>query len=478
MASHRAVHLRSLGLIFGLCLAATRLMAAEFEPDKLEQLAIQEMKATNTPGAAIAVVRDGNVAWSKGLGFASIETRQPVSPQMLFRLGSTTKMFTAAALLSFVEQGKLRLDEPIGIYLKGLDPQIAALTPHQLLTHTAGLTDESVMDGPHDDLALAAGVRDMNASWLFTKPGKIYSYANPGYWIAGCACEELSGKAYADLMNERLFNPLGMSRTTLRPMVAMTWPLALGHEVRGGEPVVIRPQADNASTRPAGQMYSSVLDLARFTAVLMDEGRLEGKQVLPLSLITRLTTPYVARPGDGGHYGYGLGISQERGVRLWQHAGSRSGYGSTIRMAPDHKTAVIIITNRSGSSLPRTANSAQEMLLPFSSPPEMRTITSQSLNEKEMAELAGRYTNNRQTIELAIQGSELVAVRSGDEAKMSSRVVRRIAEDQFQIVTSMESGGDGRPDGQYVVVRDSDGRPEYLCANGRALMRQAHLPDK
>src|SRR5262245_41318426 len=78
------------------------------------------------------------------------------------------------------------------------------------------------------------------------------------------ACQELAGKPYADVLADRLFRPLGMTRTTLRPTLAMTWPLALGHEVRSGKPSIVRPQADNAATWPAGQIYSSVPDLARF----------------------------------------------------------------------------------------------------------------------------------------------------------------------------------------------------------------------
>src|SRR6185436_20110663 len=179
-------------------------------------------------------------------------TGQAVAPEMLFRLGSTTKMFTAAALVGLAEEGKLKLAEPIGNSIPGLDPRIAALTAHQLLTHTAGLTDESIMNGRHDDAALAAGIRAMDVSWLFTEPDAIHSYANPGYWIAGLACEQLAGKPYADVMDERLFHPLGMRRTTLRPTLAMTWPLALGHGVKSGKAVIVRPQADNAATWPAG----------------------------------------------------------------------------------------------------------------------------------------------------------------------------------------------------------------------------------
>jgi CubicO group peptidase (beta-lactamase class C family) len=441
--------------------------AAEFDAARLVEVAESEMQATNTPGASIGIVRGGEVVWSKGLGVANVETGQEVTPEMLFRLGSTTKMFTAAAVVGLAEEGKLKLHEPVGRCVTGLDPAIGALTLHQCLTHTAGLTDESIMSGRHDDEALAAGVRQFDAKWLFTEPGKIYSYANPGYWIAGLACEELTGQSYGELMAERLFKPLGMTRTTLRPTLAMTWPLALGHEVRGGKAAVVRPQADNAGTWPAGQIYSSVTELTRFATAFMDGGKLEGKQVIDEKVIEALTRPYVPRPGTETHYGYGLGVSTERGVRILEHGGSRTGYGSTIRMAPDQKLAVIILTNRSAMSLPKTAEAALEMLLPFDSPAKRSRSELAELSDTEMTELAGKYTNQRQTIELVAVEGELRVRRRGGEETSGAAKVEKAGDGRL----SVRGGQNGTAVGSYFVVRDAEGRAEYLISSGRAYRR-------
>lgn len=438
------------------------------ELERLAEIAAGEMRATNTPGAAIGVVRDGTLVWSKGLGVANVETGQAVTPEMLFRLGSTTKMFTAAALVAMAEEGKLKLREPVGNVVRRLDPAIGGLTPHQLLTHTAGLTDESIMSGRHDDAALGDGIRRFDAQWLFTTPGAIYSYANPGYWMAGLACEELAGKPYADVLDERLFQPLGMKRTTLRPTLAMTWPLALGHEVRGGEARIVRPQADNAATWPAGQIYSSVTELTRWVTALMDGGKLDGRQVLSPQVIELMTQPYVERPGTKTHYGYGLAVSTERGVRVWEHGGSRTGYGSTIRMAPDQKVAVIILTNRSAMSLPKTADAAMEMLLPLKGPAARASTASEPLSEAEMNELAGTYTNQRQTIELTVQDGKLLARRRGDDADEAGMVFKA-GVGQIGVRASGERGT--ATSMNLYVVRDAEGRPEYLVRSGRALRR-------
>ncbi len=446
--------------------------AAEPDFSRLEQVALAELRASNTPGAAIGIVRDGQLIWKKGLGLANVETKQAVDPEMLFRMGSTTKMLTSAAVVMLEEEGKLKLDAPVGKYVTGLHPAIAALTPHQMLSHSAGLTDESIMSGKHDDEALAAYAQTMDAAWLFTEPGKIHSYANPGYWLAGLACERIDDKPYADLMVRRLFRPLGMTRTTLRPVLAMTWPLALGHDVRGGKPEIVRPIADNAATWPAGQMYSNIPELARFTTAFLDGGKLEGKQVLSPTLIAKLTSPYVSRPATGDHYGYGLSVGKDRGVMLWEHGGSRTGYGSTIRMAPEQKVAVIILTNRSSSSLPRTAAAALEMLLPFDGKPAADDSKPQPLTEKQMAELVGTYTNNRQTIVLAVEDGKLKARRTASDASTSAGTLAWSGDNRLAYYSGDADGDSSRPTTTFSVVRDSSGRAEYLISSSRALKRK------
>lgn len=458
------------------CQAVLPQAARELDEDKIVEIATAELRAGNTPGAAIGVVRDGKLIFSKGLGLASVETGQPVAPEMLFRLGSTTKMFTAAALVELAERGELALHSPIGSCVAGLDPAIAAVTPHQLLTHTAGLQDAAPMSGLHDDSALAAQVRRIDATWLFTTPGSIYSYSNPGYWIAGLASEEVLTKPYADALRSQLFQPLGMDRTTLRPLLAMSWPLALGHEVRAGAARIVRPQANNAATSPAGQIFSSVPELARFATAMMDQGKLDGRQVLDPHVVDLLTRPYVVRPGTASHYGYGLAILTDRGVRLWEHSGSRSGYGSVIRMAPDHKLGVIILTNRTGMSLPKTMAAICEMLLPFDSlssdslspdslSPDPRTQP-ENWSEQDLAELVGTYVNGRQTVEIVSQAGKLHLRRRGETAT-GGGVVTPASKQRL----SVRSAAATEPASSYSIVRGASGRIDYLMSSGRAFRR-------
>ncbi|MCI0662074.1 MAG: beta-lactamase family protein [Acidobacteria bacterium] len=234
---------------------------------ELDKLALEELKQKNTPGAAVAVIKDGRLIYAKGYGVASVETGSPVTPEMLFRLGSTTKMLTASALVTLAAAGKLKLDEPIGNYVKGLNQQLAQVTSHQLLSHSAGLRDFAATVTSNDDAALGSQARSWKEDVFFTDPGKIYSYSSSGYWLAGLVVEEVSGKPYADAMDELLFKPLGMSWSTLRPSVAMTYPLTAGHRIENRPAVasqVIRPAFNNTAMWPGGSVYSNVGDLARF----------------------------------------------------------------------------------------------------------------------------------------------------------------------------------------------------------------------
>lgn len=433
---------------------------------ELEKVAAEELHQTNTPGAAIAVISDNLLVFANGVGISNIETGAPVTPDMLFRLGSTTKMFTAAALVTLAEEGRVRLDQPIGNSVSGLHPKLAAVTPHQLLTHTSGILDEAPMYGSQDDEALAREVRSWKEDRFFTEPGEIYSYANPGYWLAGFVVQEVSGKPYADAMVDRIFTPLGMTHTTLRPTMAMTYPLAQGHDFSAGkEPFIVRPHANNAASWPAGSIFSSVNDLSRFVIAFMNGGKLEGKQVLSPAVIEKLSTPYVDTPGaPGSKYGYGLTIRDFRGVHTVQHGGSRTGYGSLIWMVPDKRFAVIILANRSGASLDKTAEKATEMFLPLTPKPAPKPPPELPISEAEKAAWIGTYQNvPTEKIEIFSKEGRLFLRRATSELP-----IRKTGENQIS------AGVPGNPrQVQFTIVQGRDGKTLYLHSGGRAFKKTA-----
>jgi CubicO group peptidase (beta-lactamase class C family) len=383
-----------------------------FDFSQIEKIALEELKQTNTPGAAVAIVSGDRVVFAKGFGISNIETGMPVTADMLFRIGSVTKLFTAFVLVTLAEEGKIKLDAPIGNYVKGLDPQLSQVTVHQLLSHTAGMTDESPSDyGPHEEAALSAYVHSLKQDHFFTEPGKIFSYSNPGFDVAGLVIEEVAGKPYADQMTERLFKPLGMSSSTFRPTMAMTFPLSQGHDALvNGKSSVIRPFGDNAEGWPDGFMFSNLNDLARFTIAFMNSGRIDGKQVLLPSVITKLSTPSTnlcSRFGFGdGKYGYGLFIHDYRGVRLLWHAGIIPGYGALLQMVPNQHFSIIILANKSGVLLNKTAEKAMELVLDLQPKSEVKNQPL-AISKAELNEYLGIYSNKPMQAEIFVKEGRL-----------------------------------------------------------------------
>jgi CubicO group peptidase (beta-lactamase class C family) len=457
--------IRSIACSAAALCTATLLYSAQSAPPDFTQLAAtarSELQRNNVPGCAVAVVLGTNIVFADGFGTANLDTAQPVTADTLFRIGSTTKMFTAATLVSLAEQGKLKLDASISNYVKGLHPNYGRLTAHQLLTHTAGLADETKMEGSHDESALRAELRTRKNDLCFTDPGQIWSYSNPGYWLAGMVIEEVSGENYADAVRERVLKPLGMKRSTFRPTEAMTWPLAVGHGPAGeGKPSVIRPLADNAATWPAGQLFTTANEYARFCIAFLNGGRLDHQQALAPAVIEKLTTPFVAIPDSQRHYGYGLGIQEEAGLTWWNHSGSRTGYGSHIRMCPQRKFAVIVLCNKTGANLPRVTQKACQIAIGVPGPGPDRRSKPAQLTESELERYAGTYSNGQTRIRFRVQNGKLLGPLGTE--------IRNIGEHRF--IRGESANGSDSTATEMLFVPGPAGDIQYLFRDGRALKK-------
>jgi CubicO group peptidase (beta-lactamase class C family) len=167
-------------LLFLFLLISIPATAKPLDFSELDKLVPEELKERNTPGAVIAIVSGDRVVYQKAFGLANVETKAEMQLEMLFRLGSTTKMFTAAALVTLSEQDKIKLNEPIGNRVKGLNPKLAALTPHHLLSNSAGVRDFAAPVISNDDDALGNMVRTWKDDVFFGGQGDIYSYSSAG----------------------------------------------------------------------------------------------------------------------------------------------------------------------------------------------------------------------------------------------------------------------------------------------------------
>lgn len=450
-------------LVITLATVPASFAMQERQPDfsELENVVLEALKKTENPGAAVAIVSGERVIYTKAFGISNVDTGAPMTPDMLFRIGSITEMFTATALVTLAEEGKLKLDEAIGKHVDGLNPKIAGLTSHQLLTHTAGFINDPRSYVYQDDSALGRTIRSWKDNQLFTEPGKVISYSRSAYSLAGFVVEFINKKPFADHMSESIFKPLGMARTTFRPTVALTYPLAAGHNATPFNPTprVVRRFADSSARWPAESMFSNVFDLSRFIVAFMNGGKLEGKQVLSPSVIAKLSTPQVSIPSrPDAKYGYGLMISNYRGVRVVEHRGSLGGYGSVIKMAPDHRFAVIVLWNSNLMTANKTADKAMELMLPLKPREEDEPRQELPMTAAEMANCVGKFLNMEIRLKdgkLFLKASEIL-LKDG-KAKQRSRdfPIRKIGENLFS------AGAPGSASFQFALVPGADGKAEY-----------------
>ncbi|HZP83833.1 MAG TPA: serine hydrolase domain-containing protein [Chthonomonadaceae bacterium] len=453
-------------LICALSLFAASAAAAQPPDDRLaselEPIITAEMKAEGVPGAAIGIVRGGKILLAKGFGVTSIETGVPVTADTLFRLGSTTKMFTAAALVQMALAGKLDFHRPIGEYVRGLDRAIARLTVDQLLSHTAGLRNDDPPSERAGEEALGKVVRAWKADQLIATPGEVFSYSNNGYWLAGYVAEAVDGKPYASVVEAELLRPLGMTRSTFRLDTASTYPLALGHRVSGGKTVVVRPIPDNPAGWPSGALFSTANDLCRWLLALTGEGRLEGKQALRKGLVEQLAAAHANVPSTHSQYGYGLSLAEYRGFKVWEHGGGRAGYGSFLRIFPAPQVGIVILTNGRGSQLPKTVERASELLLPLQPKARAAPPAIQEMTPAEMSDYVGVYNNGGESgVEIFVREGRLFLRAEKSEFPLSKIGERRLM---------MKLPDAAEPD-ELVMLPDRRGRIVYIQVGSGALKR-------
>jgi CubicO group peptidase (beta-lactamase class C family) len=426
---------------------------------ELDKVVLAELKEKNTPGAVIAIVSGDRVVYQKAFGVANVETNTEMQPEMLFRLGSTTKMFTAAAMVTLAEQGKIKLDEPIGNRIKGLSPGISQVKPDYLLSNSAGVRDIAPSVISNDDAALGNMVRSWKDDVLFADQGKVYSYSSPGFWLSGFVIEELHGKPYADAMNELLFKPLGMERTTLRPLMAMTYPFANGHAVEAGRAAIIRPFFNNVAQWPAGSIFSNAKDLSRWVIAFLNGGLLDRQQILSPSIIKQMATPHIPVPGEvDSHYAYGLTTFKYQGLQFVGHGGFSRGYGSMIQMVPERKFAVIVLTNKSGETLRKSINKATELGLGLKDSGPEKPAPFEPLTKTEMVDYVGSYSHAPMVWDVSTKDDKLFVKVDGSEYQLTKSGNRK-----FTFGPANEN--------ELVFVSGKNGKIEFLFSELYAAKR-------
>jgi D-alanyl-D-alanine carboxypeptidase len=347
--------LRSLALAAGIALLAgsaavagdAARSGAAVKPDAVRQMEalLSGAYQPDAPGAAVLVMKDGMPLLRKGYGLADLELGVAIRPEMVFRLGSITKQFTAVGILMLVKEGKLALDDEITRFLPDYPTQGQRITVENLLTHTSGI--RSYTDMPswlplwRKDFTVKGLVDLFKKEPMRFKPGERWEYDNSGYFLLGAIIEKVSGKSYAEFISQRIFEPLGMKHSYYGAEEPIIPGRVAGYEKRGNGFV---NAAYLSMTQPyaAGSLLSSVDDLALWDAALYTE------KLVPRPLLERAWTPYRLKDGRSTGYGYGWGIWQYEGHRVIEHEGGINGFATSGMRLPDDRVYVAVLSNCPG----------------------------------------------------------------------------------------------------------------------------------
>ena len=308
----------------------------------------EELEANGVPGGNIAIVCDGRVAFSAGVGLLEAGGTDPVLPTTRFQVASVTKMFTAGAAAALADQEVVDMDAPVSEILPEINttaPYTYPATLHHLLSHTAGYPTQ-FPDAVWTSYELEAYFQNNRDQPLWSPPGAVFNYSNLGMSLAGLALQTASGTPFAELVETEVFRPAGMDRATMSvDTVLSDEDYARGHSGNPSAPTVIGPEESYYHTGyygPMGGAWASAEDLARWAEVHMEDG---GDVMQPETLARLRTshTPTGRLPGQT--FGYSLFMDSIYGEQVLSHSGSVGGYLTDWRLVPETGIGVAVTIN-------------------------------------------------------------------------------------------------------------------------------------
>ena len=307
-----------------------------------------QLEASQQPGCIIAIAHRGEVVAEQAFGVANLATAEKLTPRHRFRIASHSKAFTAAGILKLREQRQLRLDDPVGQYVKELHPQVAATTIAQVLSHSAGLTRDGADSGQfidskpyHNAKQLLEELQQPTA----IAPNTRFKYSNHGYGLAGLVIEAVTGEPYPAWIKREIVDAVGLRETAPNMPIAKGTPFARGHTRRLplGERLVIPGDNSTHAITSAGGFVATAADTARFFAQLAPNAR---RSVISAASRREMTRKqWRIEQSFEAHYGLGLSIGKTDGWNWFGHGGGFQGYISRTAVLPECDLAITILTN-------------------------------------------------------------------------------------------------------------------------------------
>ncbi|MBK8247389.1 MAG: beta-lactamase family protein [Gemmatimonadetes bacterium] len=305
------------------------------------------------PGIAVGVVSDQELVWSKGFGYADVQSKRPMTPSTLFRMASHSKLFTATAIMQLREQGKVRLDDPVSKHLpwftlKPAGSDDGEVTIEQLLTHASGLPREAGDHWSTNDFPTTEEVKQLMANRQAAfPPATRWKYSNLAYTIAGMVVEAVSGQRWADYVQQHIYSPLGMTQSSVDKNVpGLT--VGYGRRMPDGSRALI-PFIDARGMGSATGITSNVEDMAKFASAQFRRGKMGGKQILSTGSLREMHRVRSVEENWTSGTGIGFGISRFRDRTYVGHGGGYLGNTTQTMIQLDDKVAVIVLTNTNDS---------------------------------------------------------------------------------------------------------------------------------
>jgi CubicO group peptidase (beta-lactamase class C family)/uncharacterized protein YneR len=411
--------------------AASKQMTADFDKVLSGQFKPGE------PGCAALVAKNGQIIYKKAFGMANLELNVPMQPDMVFRIGSITKQFTAVAILQLMEQGKLSLQDEITKFIPDYPTQAYKITIEHLLTHTSGIKSYTSM--PEFQKIMRTDMKPEEVVNFFKNqpmefaPGTKFNYNNSGYFLLGYIIEKITGRTYPEYLEENFFRPLGMTNTLYGSDSKIVKNRAWGYQPDGDG---VKNADMMSMTLPfsAGSIQSTVEDLFKWNQAV------HAYKLVKKETIEKAFTEYKLSDGQGTKYGYGWFLNQIQGSPTIEHAGGISGYLTNAVYLPGQDVFVAVFSNNTGKS----PNQATNLLAAIAiGKPYNRTEI--VLDEATLDQYKGVYENKEGVLrEITRDGKQLLWQRSGS----TKMVIKPYAKDKFFFENSLT---------QLSFVRDASG---------------------
>lgn len=405
---------------------------------KLSGFISHEMESKDLPALSLSLVEGQKIVWAAGFGMADPEKSIPATPATVYRIGSVSKLFTDIGVMQLVEKGKLDLDAPVTDYLPSFRPKNPfgkPITLRQLMSHRSGLLREPPIGNYFDNTGptLSQTIDSLNATELVYEPGTQTKYSNAGIGVVGRVLEVTQKELFAPYLKLAVLRPMGLEKSSFSPEPEITKNLARAFMWTPDGRVFDAPTFE-LGMAPAGCMYSTVADLARFIHVLFKGGEGPEGRVLQAETLEKMWTPQFAPPGQREGFGLGFNISEVEGRRCIRHGGAIYGFATELEALPGEKLGVAVATtvDAANSVCDRIANYALRLMLAQKHGLPLPGIELTGPVPNDLAQsIKGKYASDGRTVDLLAREGRLFLDTNGLDLELKSLGNELVVDDRL-----------------------------------------------